>query len=114
MLGMQSDFNAGTGAIKKKWQPGNAAQQNTNPFGSTERGFKPATLKKALNVSNSYSGGHGGLSSGTNGMGRPPMPGGHQKMQGYQGGMVPSQSMLPPLPQAKLPAQNMTTSSMMA
>ena len=45
-IGGASDFNNGTGAEKKRVAPGNASQQNANPFGHTDRGFKP-TLRKS-------------------------------------------------------------------
>ena len=60
---MQSDFNNGTGALKKKVPPGNFSQQNTNPFGVTDRGFKgtklPANATNGKPPMSNYSGGHG-------------------------------------------------------
>ena len=77
-IGHTSDFNSGSGALKKQWAPGNASQQNPNPFGTTDRGFKPTQPKK-------------------NALGKPPVPGGKQ-ISGFGG------NMLPPLPSGKLPA----------
>ena len=44
-MGMESDFNNGTGAEKKKFKPGNMSQQNQNPFGVTDRGFKAGKMR---------------------------------------------------------------------
>ena len=69
-IGQSSDFNNGTGAIKKKHAPGNMSQQNSNPFGSTERGFKPMQVKKKLTGGLSARNDFGGVAgSGA----RPPM-----------------------------------------
>lgn len=55
------------------------------------------------------------MASHAMGMGRPPMPGGagNAKMLGNQGVLGPYPSMLPPLPQAKLPPQHQTHTTMM-
>lgn len=74
-IGMESDFNSGTGAVKKTWKPGNQSQQNSNPFGATERGFKPAPLKKIPT---------GGTSNAVSNYGRPPMGGGSQQFGSKQ------------------------------
>ena len=101
-IGASSDFNNGTGAVKKQMAPGNYSQQNSNPFGVTDRGFAPNKAKK-MTVHSSM-------------QGKPPM-GNMARMHGYNqggpgeyrsqiGGLPPvnKSTLLPPLPQGKLPA----------